>query len=93
MFQKEIFCEVNVPEMEGFHSGTKADKRTGACSARGCFLLERRIKKSSCDHGLQELVQEEEENSDTEEEPEYEIYEEEESRRGSIVEGFSIEDS
>lgn len=80
--------------MEGFHSGTKADKRTGACSARGCFLLERRIKKSSCDHpGLQELVQEEEENSDTEEEPEYEIYEEEESRRGSIVEGFSIEDS
>ena len=39
------------------------------------------------------MVQEEQENSDSEEELEYSLSEEEESRRGSIVEGFSIEDS
>ena len=37
-------------------------------------------------------MQEEQENSDSEEEQEYSLSEEE-SRRGSIVEGFSIEDS
>ena len=58
------------------------------------FTLGRRLIREQRELALQEeLVQEEEEKTDTEEESEYEFYEEEESRRGSIVDGFSIEDS
>ena len=57
------------------------------------FTLGRRLIREQELALQEELVQEEEEKTDTEEESEYEFDEEEESRRGSIVEGFSIEDS
>ena len=59
------------------------------------FTLGRRLIREQ-ELALQEemLLLEEEEKTDTEEESEYEYYEElESSRRGSIVDGFSIEDS
>ena len=56
------------------------------------FTLRRRLIREQ-ELALQEELIQEEEETDTEEESEYEMSEEEESIRGSIVDGFSIEDS